>query len=296
MIIPTAPASSSSISLPAALSLGHVRLAVADLDRALDFYQTALGFKVHRREDGAAYLGAGGVDLLVLTEQRGGRIPRGRTGLYHFAILVPSRFELAQALRRLAQTRTPLQGFADHYVSEAIYLADPDENGIEIYRDRPRSEWTDEHGNFRMGTDPLDVDGVLGELQGREAEPWNGLHPDTTLGHMHLRVADIRDSKKFYCDVLGFDLMAQLPSALFISAGGYHHHLGLNIWESAGAPPADPGSVGLREFIVRLPDPGEVDKVLNRVREAGLPVEAHPLGALVRDPAQNAIVFTTYEL
>lgn len=290
MIIPTVHAAPLAIALPTSLSLDYVHLAVSDLERSLAFYQTTVGLKVQRRENGTAYLGAGRADLLVLTEQPGGQIPRGRTGLYHFALLVPSRFELAQSLRRLTQTNAPPPGFADHYVSEALYLNDPDDHGIEIYRDRPRNEWRDEQGNFHLTTDPLDIDGVLGELAGREAEPWPGLHPDTVLGHMHLRVANIRDSQKFYCDVLGFDLMAALPTALFIAAGGYHHHIGLNVWESRGAPPADPGMVGLREFVVRLPNHDEIEKVLARVRAAGLPVEAHPLGTLVRDPARNAVV------
>ena len=277
-------------SLPSDLTLGYVNLTVPDLDRSAAFYQNALGFQQHRREAGTAYLGAGGPDLLALTEQCDARVPRGHTGLYHLAILVPSRLELAQSLKRLTETRTPLQGFADHLVSEAIYLSDPDGNGIEVYRDRPRSEWHDEHGNFRMGTEPLDVDSVLSELEGHN-EAWAGFAPGTVLGHMHLKVANLPEAKRFYCDLLGFDVMADLRTALFVSAGGYHHHLGMNTWESAGAPPPPPDSAGLRYFVVRLPTQEEVDKVLSRVREAGLPIEQHPQGALVRDPSQNAVVF-----
>ena len=277
-------------SLPSDLTLGNVNLTVPDLDRSAAFYQNALGFQQHRREAGTAYLGAGGPDLLALTEQRDARVPRGHTGLYHLAILVPSRLELAQSVKRLAETRTPLQGFADHLVSEAIYVSDPDGNGIEVYRDRPRSEWHDEHGNFRMGTEPLDVDGVLSELEGHN-EAWAGLAPGTVLGHMHLKVANLPEAKRFYCDLLGFEVMADLRTALFVSAGGYHHHLGMNTWESAGAPPPPPDSAGLRYFVVRLPTQEEVDKVLSRVREAGLPIEQHPQGALMRDPSQNAVVF-----
>jgi len=277
-------------SLPSDLTLSYVNLTVPDLDRSVAFYQNALGFQQHRREAGTTYLGAGGPDLLALTEQRDARVPRGHTGLYHLAILVPSRLELAQSLKRLAETRTPLPGFADHFVSEAIYLSDPDGNGIEIYRDRPRSEWYDEHGNFRMGTEPLDVDGVLSELEGHN-EAWAGLAPGTVLGHMHLKVANLPEARRFYCDLLGFDVMADIRTALFVSAGGYHHHLGMNTWESAGAPPPPPDSAGLRYFVVRLPTQEEVDKVLSRVREAGLPIEQHPQGALMRDPSQNAVVF-----
>jgi len=284
--------------LPSSLSLGYVHLTVANLDRSLAFYQHALGFKLHRRDATAdtAYLGAGGPDLLALTELPGARHAPRRTGLYHFAILVPSRLQLAHSLKQIADTQTPVQGFADHLVSEAIYLGDPDGNGIEIYRDRPRAEWHDAQGNFRMGTEPLDIDGVLSELEGHEDEQseWNGLDPATTLGHMHLKVASTRDSKTFYCDVLGFDKMVDWPSALFISTGGYHHHLGLNTWESAGAPPPPPDAAGLRYFTMNLPDKNEVDKVLDRVRHAGLAVEEHPQGWLLRDPSQNGIVLATH--
>jgi catechol 2,3-dioxygenase len=270
-------------------TLGYVHLTAADLDRSLTFYQQSLGFKLHRREGDTACLGAGGADLLALTERPGARRYAGRTGLYHFALLTPSRLELAHSLKRIAETRTLVQGFADHYVSEAIYLADPDGNGIEIYRDRPRAEWRDEHGNFVMGTEPLDVDGVLSELNGHD-EAWNGLDPATVLGHMHLHVRDIPEAQKFYCEVLGFDLMASLGSAAFVSAGGYHHHLGMNIWGTAGASPPPPESVGLRYFTAHLPDQTEVDKVLSRAREANAPIEEHPKGWLIRDPSQNALV------
>jgi catechol 2,3-dioxygenase len=277
--------------LPPSLTLGWVHLTVANLDRSLAFYQNNLGFKLHRREGDTAYLGAGGPDLLALTGRPGARRYAGRTGLYHFALLTPSRLELARSLKRIAETRTPVEGFADHLVSEAIYLPDPDGNGIEIYRDRSRSEWYDAQGNFRMGTEPLDIDGVLGELTDHDQD-WNGLDPATVLGHMHLHVRSIPEAQKFYCQMLGFDLMASLGSAAFVSAGGYHHHLGMNIWGTAGASPPPPESVGLRYFTVNLPDRTEVDKVLNRVRSANLPIEEHAKGWLVRDPSQNALVLT----
>lgn len=279
------------MSLPPNLTLDHVHLAVSDLERSLAFYQNALGLKVHRREGDTARLGAGQTDLLVLTEQPGARVYPNCTGLYHFAILVPSRLELARSLKRLAETQTPMQGFADHLVSEAIYLADPDGNGIEIYRDRPRSDWVDSAGNFRMGTEPLDIDGVLGEL-GNAAEEWSGLKPETVLGHMHLQIRDTAEAREFYCNVLGFDLMANWHSALFISAGGYHHHLGLNTWQSLNAPPPPPGAAGLRYFVIRLPDRKSVDEVLGRVRAENSPVEETDQGWLIRDPSQNGIVLS----
>jgi catechol 2,3-dioxygenase len=278
-------------TLPADLKLGDVRLAVSDLDRSIAYYQGSLGFQLHRRENDTAYLGAGEADLLVLTQQPDAQ-PSGRTtGLYHFAILVPSRLELARVLQNLINAQTPISGFADHAVSEAIYLSDPDDNGIEIYRDRPRSEWYDQNGKFLLTTIPLDVDGILAELEGQENSAWTGLAKGTLLGHMHLKVGTLAEANHFYCEVLGFDLMIRMPGALFISAGGYHHHLGLNIWESAGAPPPPPNAVGLRGFTVLLPDQAALDEVKARIQGSGLPIDDHGVGFTVRDPFNNAVIF-----
>ena len=279
-------------------TIGAVHLTVSNLDRSLSFYQQALGFIVHRREGDTAHLGvggpaqqeAGGPDLLVLTQRPDARRARGTTGLYHFAVLVPSRLELAQSLRRIGETRTPVQGFSDHLVSEAIYLSDPDDNGIEIYRDRPRSEWPHLDGQLQMATDPLDVDGVLAELAGHD-EPWRGLHPQTVIGHMHLHVADIAKAEAFYCGVLGFDLMLRYgSSASFVSAGGYHHHIGLNTWAGVGAPPPPSDAIGLRYFVVRLPNGVELSRVADRVRQAGSDREETQEGMFVRDPSQNGVL------
>jgi catechol 2,3-dioxygenase len=272
-------------------ALGYVHLAVSDLNRSLDFYEKALGFRLRRREKGTACLGAGQADLLMLTEiQDAARVPH-TTGLYHFAILVPSRLELARSLKQLVDTETPVEGFADHLVSEAIYLSDPDGNGIEIYRDRPRSAWEFTDGHLKMATDPLDVAGLLVALK-NDPGPWSGLHRQASLGHIHLHVADIALAEAFYRDVLGFELMLRYgPSASFLSAGGYHHHIGINTW--AGPTPPPPDTVGLRWFLIRLPDDDELGKVATRVRRAGLELEDRSEGLLVRDPAMNGIVLTT---
>jgi catechol 2,3-dioxygenase len=271
-------------------TLGHVHLIVSNLDRSLTFYQQALGFKVHRRENDTAYLGAGQADLLVLTERPDARRARGTTGLYHFAILVPSRFELAQSLQRIAQTRTRVEGFADHLVSEAIYLPDPDGNGIEIYRDRPRSEWEYPNGQLKMGTEPLDVDGVLADLAGYTG-PWLGLHPDTVLGHIHLHVANIPQAEAFYQEILGFDLILRYgPTASFLSAGGYHHHLGINTW--SGTSPSPPDATGLRWYVIQLPSSDEMDRITNNVRHAGLKLEERQNDLFVQDPVGNGILLT----
>lgn len=276
--------------------LGPIALTVSDLPRALGFYQRSLGFQIHTQSDDTACLGSAGADhpFLVLSERRGARKAPGTSGLYHFAILVPSRLELARALQRLTETRTPVQGFADHLVSEAIYLADPDGNGIEIYRDRPQEQWQYGHdGRLRMATDPLDLQGLMAELDGRQ-DLWPGLHPQTHLGHMHLHVASIPEAEAFYQGLLGFDLVLRYgPTASFFSAGGYHHHVGVNTWAGVGAPPPPAGAAGLRWFSINLPSPPELHAVMERVRSAGVPAEETQEGFLVRDPAGNAMLLAT---
>lgn len=280
-------------SLPPATGLGHVHLIVTDLDRALAFYQDILGLQIHRRERDTVYLGAGQADLLALTGRPGAPRVAGTTGLYHFAILVPSRPELARVLRRILQTRTPVQGFADHLVSEAIYLPDPDGNGIEIYRDRPREQWPYRQGRLQMATDPLDVPGLLAEPD-NAAEPDAGLPPETVLGHVHLHVSHIPEAEAFYQNVIGFELMLRYgPTASFLAAGGYHHHLGINTWAGAGAAPPPEGVAGLRWYTIRLPDEAGLNQVAGRARRAGIRPEERPEGLFLRDPAQNGLILTT---
>lgn len=273
-----------------AAHIGAVHLTISDLNRSVRFYEAHLGFSVHRRDERAACLGAGGADLLVLTEcERAPRV-RGTTGLYHFAILVPSRTDLARALRRLVETETVMQGAADHGVSEALYLADEDGNGIEIYRDRPRSAWPYAGGRLQMGADPLDFDGLMAE-QGSGGGA--GLALATVIGHVHLHVARLEDAHRFYVEVLGFELMQRYgPSALFVAAGGYHHHIGLNTWAGVGAPPPPPGAIGLERFDVVLPNEAAVAAVASRLEAAGISGTRVDRGILVRDPANNAICFT----
>lgn len=286
-----------------ATTIGEVHLTISDLDRSVAFYTERLGFRVHRRDAGSAALGAGGPDLLVLVHSASAPRVRRTTGLYHFAILVPSRPELAKSLGRLVETSTRMQGVADHGVSEALYLADPDGNGIEIYRDRPRAEWPFRGGQLQMTTDPLDLDDLLGAAP-QATEPSHTLAPGTTIGHVHLHVASLADAQAFYVGLLGFDLMQRFgQSALFVSAGGYHHHVGLNTWAGAGAPPPPDGAIGLRHFVVRLPDVAAREAVVARLRAANLPVapadsttlKGRPTsdgGALVRDPSGNSILLS----
>jgi catechol 2,3-dioxygenase len=268
--------------------VGPAALRVADLDRQVAFYRDALGLSLARRDATSAALGAGGRDLILLEEHPGAPRPRRATGLYHLAILVPARRDLARALRHLAESRVPFQGFADHLVSEAIYLADAEGNGIEVYSDRPREEWIYDGGSLRMTTDPLDVEGLMGELQGA-GEPWAGLPAGTRMGHVHLRVSDLAAAESFYRGLLGLDVTTRYGGgASFLSKEGYHHHLGLNTWESRGAPPPPEGALGLKSFRLHLPA-AEVRRIRAAAGEHGIAGEETDGGLLLRDPAGNAV-------
>ncbi|HMQ29122.1 MAG TPA: VOC family protein [Chloroflexaceae bacterium] len=281
----------SSFVIDERTAVGPVRLTVADLGRSLSFYEGVLGMRGARQPDGDYALSVGGPALLSLEERRGARPkPQRSTGLYHVAILMPTRADLARVIARLAEARYPLTGASDHLVSEALYLDDPDGNGLEIYADRPRAAWPKAGDEVRMTVDPLDIEAILGELDSASG-PWAGLPAGTTIGHVHLHVADLRAAEEFYVGVLGFEVMQRFGnSALFVAAGGYHHHLGLNIWAGVGAPPPPADAVGLRHYAVRLPDQAALDAVLGRVRAAGLPVEEAGAGLFVRDPSQNVVL------
>jgi catechol 2,3-dioxygenase len=268
--------------------MGAVELTVADLDRAIEFYERVLGLRVLERADDRASVGAG-TELVALVEEPGVRSARGYSGLYHYALLVPERADLARWLAHVAREHIPLSGASDHFVSEAIYLRDPDDHGIEVYRDRPREHW--ENQVHRLTTLPLDVDDLLAQATG---ESFEGLAERTTMGHVHLSVAEIPETVGFYRDVLGFDLMVALAGqAAFLSAGGYHHHVGANVWESLGAPSAPSGTARLRHATVVLPDAAERDRVAARVAAAGHEPELRLDGVVVRDPAGNALLLTT---
>jgi len=280
-------------SIPATTVMGPVHLTVADLERSLAYYRDAIGLDVRERDAGLASLGAGDLELLVVVEEPGARPAPRHTGLFHFALLVPERAALARWLAHAARERVPLAGMSDHYVSEAVYLGDPDGHGIEIYADRPREVWEGQV-MARMTTEPLDVNGLLAELDDPATAPFDGLVAGTVMGHVHLQVASTEDAVVFYRDVLGFEVMAEfVPSAAFFGAGGYHHHVGANTWRSRGATPPPPGSAALRHATVVLPDASERDRVAARVADAGQEPEAVDGGVLVRDPSGNALVLAT---
>jgi catechol 2,3-dioxygenase len=281
---------------------GHVHLTVADLDNQLAFYQKAIGLQVHWREGTRAGLGAGSDDLLRLTEDRDARRYRGTTGLYHFAILLPNRRELARAIARLFALRWPNYP-TDHIMTKTTYLDDPEGNNIELYAESPEDgtmgmvngnfEARRADGTLSNGREPLDVEALFSHLTPNDQldQP---MPPDTRIGHFHLYVANLDEAMRFYHGVLGFDDMGASREFRMgmVSAGRYHHHIGLNTWVGEGALPPPPGALGLRYIQFMLPSQAELNRVVEHARQAGLPIEQTELGPLVRDPSQNAAVLT----
>ena len=264
--------------------MGAVHLTVSDLARSLEYYRGSIGLPVLEQGDGRATLGVGETRLLELVEEPGAPPAPARTGLFHFALLLPDRRSLARWLAHAVRERVRLAGASDHFVSEAIYLSDPDKHGIEIYADRPRALWEGQVAE-RMGTDPLDLDGLLSELDDPETEPFAEQPGGTTMGHVHLKVSDVPSSVEFYRDVLGFGLMAEYGGqAAFLSAGGYHHHVGANTWLSGGAGPPPPGAAALRRFEIVLPDAGVRDELAEAI---GAVWGDDSRGPLQRDPSGN---------
>jgi catechol 2,3-dioxygenase len=277
--------------IPPGTSIGKVRLRVADIDALSEFYERVIGLSAVEREGDLARLGPeGGEPLVELTSAPGAPPPPSfSTGLFHLAILVPDRAELSRSLRRVIEHGWRLTGASDHLVSEALYLNDPEGNGIEIYRDRPREQWGEQNGELKMATLPLDLDSVLSEA-GEDGT--NGMPAGTTMGHVHLRVADIPAAEAFYNGALGLDVMVRsYPGALFVAAGGYHHHIGLNTWQSQGAPAPPEDALGLDRFELVLPGEGDRDAAAGRVGETGDPVRADE-GVLARDPSGNRVLLT----
>lgn len=297
--------------------IGAVTVKVSDLARSAAFYTGVLGMTRLSALDGRAKLGVEGRELLELIEVPGAKPrPRRSTGLYHFAVLTPDRAALGRSLAQLVEKKYPLTGASDHLVSEALYLDDPDRIGIEIYRDRLRSEWPMDGQEVRMGSEPVDLEELL-ELGARNSErgadgenslPGAVASPSpsrasaqpgeaftlgaaTVMGHVHLHVRDLDEAERFYCGLLEFEVMQRWPpSALFISAGGYHHHIGLNTWAGVGAPPPPDDAAGLVHFEIVLPDDAAVAAVADRLRSGGVPVSDVERGFRTTDPSSNGIL------
>lgn len=271
--------------LPAGLRLGAVRLQVADLDRSVAYYEQVLGLRLRSRDGGTASLSAHDDDapLVELVERAGARpvAKRGRLGLYHFAILLPDRASLGRFVRHLARIGVQA-GAGDHLVSEAFYLNDPDGLGIEIYADRPRDTWKRVGRQLMMATDPVDVPALV---RAAGDAPWTGMPAGTTMGHVHLHVGDITAAGAFYSEALGFDRVVwSYPGALFLSAGGYHHHLGTNTWAGSGAQPASDDEARLLEWNIVLPTAADVSAAAASLEAAGRDVTRHADDVLARDP------------
>ncbi len=264
--------------------LGWVHLTVGDLERSLSFYEGTLGLHPVWRGPGCVAVGvrdeAGGPRALALLSHQPGARPKppGCRGLYHFALLLPTRRQLAEVVARVVRSGWPIDGASDHWVSEAVYLSDPDGHGIELYADRPRDEWPRRGDHILMTTEPLDFDGLMAELAPGE-DPGGVMPAGTRLGHIHLQVSRVARAERFYRDALGLDLVLRFgPSARFFAAGGYHHHVGANTWAGVDAPPPPPDCVQLRHFSFVVPSADDVQAVARRLEQAG--VEREPLDRL----------------
>jgi catechol 2,3-dioxygenase len=284
--------------------LGPVELTVNDLERQVSFHQDVLGMKLHWQQDHRAGLGAGIEDILRLVERKDAVRARRTTGLYHTAIWLPSKRDLAQLLARIYERRSPLQGMSDHGTHLAIYLPDAEGNGIELAWDRPKALWPDlaaivkdgDPAGMRRLSAALDVADLLAELPDDRRNGWEGMPAGTRVGHVHLHVADLQASRDFYHGLLGFDVILESDTfgIVFFSAGDYHHHIGVNIWNGRGAPPAPANASGLRNFSIVLPDHGHLEDLAERIRATGRHIEPSEGSYLLHDPAGNGIRITFF--
>jgi catechol 2,3-dioxygenase len=264
--------------------VGEVNINVKNLEYSLTFYQNIMGLKVLKKTERRAVLTADGKTALVTIEQPADVIakPERTAGLYHFAILLPSRADLSVFLRHLLQTGYPL-GAADHYVSEALYLNDPDGNGIEVYRDRPSNEWNWKNGLVDMATEQLDAEGILAESN----VEWTGLPGGTIMGHLHLHVGDVKKAEEFYTKGLGFEVVSYYPQAAFLSTGGYHHHIAINTWQGVGAPTPPKNSVGLKWSTLVFPNHEARAEAIDRLEKMGVTVTPEAEYFVTSDPSGN---------
>jgi catechol 2,3-dioxygenase len=273
------------ILIPDKTRIQSIDIRVRDLKDSLNFYSDLIGFKIVDQNDFEAILSSTGVlpYIIKLTEDKSAPVRiKGSTGLFHMAFLFPNRKELARVFMRLFKNNIKFQGFSDHLVSEAIYLLDPDGNGVELYTDKPRDQWQESHGQILMDTLPLDLSKVTSELD--DPEIWNGIHPDTTLGHIHLNVSELKKAEEFYNEILGFRITnTQFPKALFLGAGGYHHHIGSNTWMLDKRAKADENSLGMTSFTIRIPDDNYINLISERAEENKLNVFSDNKSVLIKD-------------
>lgn len=287
MEIATIDQSATQFTIDAGTIIGAVRLGVADLDRMVQFYTNVIGLKLQHQAADDAALGVGATALLHLERRVGRRDPKA-TGLYHFALLLPSRAELGRWLKHLHASGYSLSGASDHFVSEALYLSDPEGNGIEIYRDRPRDQWPhNADGSLQIGTVGLDLQALLGDAA---PEAFTSLPEGTRMGHVHLQVHDVPETMNFYAKTLGFEVMDMWPQAGFAAAGGYHHHLGMNIWHSEGSAPPPAGSPGLIDYEIILPNPQAYHNLVEQLKQREHPLVERDRRCHLQDPAGITLV------
>ncbi len=273
--------------LPDGLRLGAAHLRVTDLERATSFYTDVIGLQARTSDQATAHLGAGANDLIVLHADPEARRHSRHAGLYHVALLYPTREELARAAQRILESRAPIDGASDHGTHEAIYLPDPDGNGLELAWDRAPEEWPNLADITAIAPKPLDMGGLFNIVSGREAV--RDADSGTQVGHVHLHVGDLAESLAFYRDALGFDLITEIDTAAFVSAGGYHHHLAFNTWQGRGAPPAPEGAIGLVHWTVELPGDSDVATTRERLAAAGYETSDIVGGFQAEDPSGNAV-------
>ncbi|SLK03462.1 MULTISPECIES: VOC family protein [unclassified Paenibacillus] len=285
----------STYQIPATTHLGEVSLRISNLERSIQFYTEVVGLKLLERSEKVATMTADGKHSLLRLEQLTNAVTmpvRSTSGLYHFAILLPDRKSLGLALRNLAESGIEI-GQGDHLVSEAFYISDPDQNGIEIYADRARDTWKrDADNNYIMSSDPVDVDSLFALAAN---EPWQGLPAGTVIGHVHFHVRSLEESRRFYTGVLGFDIVGNFAnmSALFVSAGGYHHHIGLNIWAGTGAPVTPDNATGIDYFTIIYDEKEQLKKAVEQLRQSNASIEQQGKDWFTVDPQNIRIRLTT---
>jgi len=284
------PSSTVTFANTTPLRIGAVALKARDLSRLTDFYTQAIGLHVIDRDSKTARLGAGGVPFFHLESAPTATPDDPRSaGLFHTAFLQPTRQDLARWLVHVARNRVQLTGASDHAVSEAIYLDDPEGNGIEVYRDRKPEEWRWSGGRIHMTTERLDLDNLAADTANAS---YAGAPDGLRIGHIHLRVGDLAATQKFYCDTIGLDPTAGRGGALFMSSGGYHHHVGSNVWQSAGAGKRDDARAGLSWFAFEAADAAQRDTVVQRLKAVNAPLSEDAGAPETRDPFGTRVRFT----
>lgn len=265
-------------------------LIVRDLDLVSKYYQAVIGLQKLEGGNKGHILGAGEKPLLTLhKDQNAEQAPPRSAGLYHTAFLLPSRKDLAHYLRHIAEHRITIVGAADHLVSEALYLSDPEGNGIEIYADRPHEEWSFDEDGVVMDTIALKADELLSIAP---TSPWHKLPDDTAIGHIHLQVGNIPQAEKFYADVMGLDIMERFPGGSFFASGDYHHHLATNIWNSRNALPRQKHMSGLQGYTLKVNDEKKLQSVLASIEALEIPITNTPTGKFIHDPWGIGITLT----